>query len=268
MTSTRSQTKKAAESGAPPPESAPDESHAKPGSKHKTTDREPESSAGGPEPKRSKKEPQSPPKSKTGKKENGSAVETHGRDEEVPSNILEKGIIYFFFRGRVNTGTDGNAPSSVNDIARSFILLRPIAADAKLGSGPIGDAGNSRLLAVPKKVLPQTGRDRWICFVEKAGVSFDRLKEEFLSGSDYATKTKGTRHTPAATPVGEGIYAITTTGRESHLAYMLTLPAELGEVQTAIGLKEKGSFIISTRNPGYSAPRNARLPKGPEYPKE
>lgn len=180
------------------------------------------------------------------------------------SNILERGIIYFFFRGRVNV----DEPQDTSDIARSFIILRPFAKDAKLGSGPIEDFGNSRLCVVPKKVLPQSGRDRWIAFVEKSGASFATLKETFLNSDEYVTKTAGKRHTPAATPIGEGVYALTKTGRESHLAYLLTLPKELGEVQEEIGLKERGSFIISTRNPEYPPPKNAGLPQQPEYPKE
>ncbi|KAK3336330.1 hypothetical protein B0T19DRAFT_409188 [Cercophora scortea] len=200
------------------------------------------------------------------KHQDESAVEPGGRDgsETMPSSILEKGIIYFFFRGRV--GID--EPSEVDEIARSYILLRPIDKDAKLGSGPIGDAGNTRLCAIPKKVLPLSGKDRWISFVEKSGASFQQIKDEFLSASDYATKTAGTRHSPAATPVGEGVYAITSTGRESHLAYMLTLPDKLGEVQKEIGLREKGSFILSTKNPEYPGPASTQLPKGPEYPEE
>ncbi|KAF3013559.1 hypothetical protein E8E14_010674 [Neopestalotiopsis sp. 37M] len=194
----------------------------------------------------------------------GSAEEPKAREGAVPASILEKGIIYFFFRGRVGI----EDPSSVNDLARSYIVLRPIAKDAKLGEGTIGDAGNSRLIAIPKKVLPLSGKDRWIAFVEKTDASFKTLKDEFLSGSDYETKTAGTRHTPAATPVGEGIYAITTTGRENHLAYMLTLPSELGEAQKEIGLRERGSFIVSTRNPAYDAPKNVALPQGPDYPQE
>ena len=185
-------------------------------------------------------------------------------EDDIPTSILEKGIIYFFMRGRV--GID--KPSSVNDIARSYILLRPIEKDAKLGEGPIGDAGNTRLLALPKKVLPVSGKDRFMVFVEKSGTSFADLKEEFLSSSDYETKTAGTRHTPAATPFGEGIYAITTTGRESHLAYMLTLPEKPDSVQEDLGLREKGSYILSTKNPQYEGPANARLPEGPRFSKE
>ena len=196
---------------------------------------------------------------------NGSdAVEPKTREEETPSNVLEKGIIYFFFRPRVNV----DDPQSVKDIQRSYILLRPIPHGASLSDGPIGDAGTNRLLALPKKVLPTSGRDRFMTFVEKAKVSFQTLKDEFLSSSEYATKTQGTRHVAAPTPVGEGVYAITSTGRESHLAYILTIPSEPGEVQKEMGLKDKGSFITSTRNPEFPAPNNAQLPEGPKFPKE
>lgn len=268
-------------------DAAPPASEAEPGSKHKV-DSDTGGTSDSPKAKRTKTETtdDEPTKNETEEtkdagaeaekaegqgdkkaaQDDKSAVEPHGREdpEAVPSSILEKGIIYFFFRGRINI----DEPSAVNEIARSYILLRPIEKDAKLGSGPIGDAGNSRLCAIPKKTLPQTGKDRWISFVEKTGASFQQLKDEFLASNDYDTKTAGTRHTPAATPVAEGVYAITSTGSDSHLAYILTLPEELGEVQKEIGLKPKGSFIISTRNPQYPPPNNARLPKGPEYPEE
>lgn len=180
-----------------------------------------------------------------------------------PSNFLERGIIYFFFRSRV--GID--QPRSVDDIRCSYIILRPLEQDTRIGRGT-RHAGNSRLLILPKKILPTSGRDRFMVFVEKARVSFTQLKQDFLPGEDYETKTVGKRHMPAATPMGEGVYAITTTGKESHLAYFLTLPDELDEFQREVGLKEKGSFILSTKNPKYPGPANARLPKRPEYPKE
>lgn len=196
--------------------------------------------------------------------EEGDDAVKPGEEGDMPSNILEKGIIYFFVRGRV--GIDN--PGGVGDVARSYLLLRPIEKDAKLGDGPIGDAGNSRLLALPKKVLPLSGKDRFMAFVEKAGASFKDVKDTFLDGSDYTTKTAGVRHTPPAKPAGEGIYAITSTGRESHLAYILTLPEEPKDFQADLGLREKGSFILSTKNPQYSGPTFAQLPKSPEYPDE
>ena len=196
--------------------------------------------------------------------EEGAVQESSERDDSTPSSILEKGIIYFFFRGRV--GID--EPSEVGDLARSYIVLRPLPHGAKLGEGAIGDAGNNRLLALPKKVLPKSPRDRFMIFVEKANTTMDDIKNNHLKSSDYETKTAGARHTPAATPVAEGVYAITITGRESHLAYILTIPAELSEVQEDVGLKERGSFITSVKNPQYSGPAGANLPQGPEYSKE
>ncbi|KAK2041932.1 hypothetical protein LZ31DRAFT_376362 [Colletotrichum somersetense] len=199
----------------------------------------------------------------TSKPTDGETAELPKEKTKMPSNVLEKGIIYFFFRGRVNT----ESTEEVDDIARSYIILRPVGIDSKLGDGPIGDAGNTRLLALPKKVLPESGKDRFMVFVEKSGASFKELKEQFLSGADNQTKA-GTSHSPPATPAGEGVYVITTTGRETHLAYMLTLPSDLGEVQQELGIKEKGSFILSTKNPYKSGPAYASLPDKPDFPNE
>lgn len=192
------------------------------------------------------------------------AVEKSSRREDsTPSSILEKGIIYFFFRGRVNM----EEPSNVGEIARSYIVLRPIPNDAKIGKGPIEDAGMNRLLALPKKVLPNTSKDRFMVFVEKANASLEEIKSS-LGSSDYLTKTAGARHTPSATPVGEGVYAIIKAGRESHLAYILTIPSELGEVQKDIGLRHRGSFVTTAKNPQYPGPRNSNLSESPTYPQE
>jgi hypothetical protein len=186
---------------------------------------------------------------------------TDDSDTKSASSILEKGIIYFFLRGRVNT----EDPSSVSEIARTYFILRP---SSSTGSNKPTD-NQSRLLAVPKKTFPKTGRERWISFVEKTGVSFSDLRENFLGGNEYETKTRGTQHTPPVKPEGEGVYAITTTGRESHLCYIMTRPDDLGEVQKKLGLKEQGSWVITTRNPEYPPPGGpGRLPEGPEFPEE
>jgi hypothetical protein len=199
---------------------------------------------------------------------NDNAVEPHARDsDKLPSTILEKGIIYFFFRSRVNV----EDPQDVNDIARSFMVLRPIPLDARLGDGPIGDEHNCRLLALPKKVLPKSGKDRFVTFIEKSKTSFADLKNSFLKGSDYETKTQGTRHTPAVTPLAEGIYAFTSTGKDSHMAYILNIPSELGEVQKDFGLRERGSFVVSVKNPDKpptSGAQQQNVPGGADYPKD
>lgn len=198
----------------------------------------------------------------TSKPTNGDAIKNDpGRGTKVPSDIIEKGIIHFFTRGRVGV----EEPEGVADLQRSYFVLRPLPKDAKIGDGPIPDSNKNRLIAVPKKVFPKSGRDRFMAFVEKAGVSMTDLKEDFFQGSEYETKTTGTHHTPPVTPIGEGVYAMMTKWRTSHLVYMLTIPQKPGEVQHDMGIREKGSFITSLKNP-TQGPAYARLPQGPGFP--
>lgn len=203
----------------------------------------------------------------TGNAEGTAVEEDKQRAKAQPSNIMEKGIIYFFTRGRVGI----NDPNSPQDLQRSFFVLRPLPPGAKLTDGAIQDVGNNRLIALPKKVWPKSGKDKFMCFVEKGKTTMADLKETFFQGSEYSTKTVGTRQTPEVTPVGEGVYAMTSTGEgrtTTHLAYMLTIPTEIGEVQKDIGLAEKGSFVLSMKNPESGGPSYAQLPSTPDWPKE
>lgn len=61
-------------------------------------------------------------KTKELSKNNKSVVEDEEREAKIPSSILEKGIIYFFFRGRVGI----EDPQGIEDVARSYIVLRPL----------------------------------------------------------------------------------------------------------------------------------------------
>ncbi|KAI9676859.1 MAG: hypothetical protein M1817_006698 [Caeruleum heppii] len=204
------------------------------------------------------------PAEKSAANGNSAVIEDKSRAEALPSTILEKGLIYFFFRGRVGL----EEPQGVQDIARSYIVLRPLPLGAKLGDGPLEDGGKNRLLALPKKVLPKSGRDRFMTFVEKTNTTIQDLKENFIAASDYATKTTGTRHTPSATPAGEGIYAITEVGNQTHLAYILTRPTKIDEVQEELGLRQRGSFVTSAKNPEVGGPSYANLPNPAKYSQE
>ncbi|KAF2436184.1 tetrapyrrole biosynthesis, uroporphyrinogen III synthase [Tothia fuscella] len=186
------------------------------------------------------------------------------RKEKSPSNLIEKGIIYFFTRARVGIeDVDG-----VQDLQRTYFILRPLPEGAKLGEGAIPDSNTNRLIALPKKSFPKSGSDRFMAFVEKSKVTMKELKDETLTSSEYDTKTMGTRVTPAITPIGEGVYAITETNNASYLAYMLTIPSEPEEVQKDMGLREKGSFILSLKNPTRKGPSYASLPEKPDFPQE
>jgi len=186
------------------------------------------------------------------------------REESLPSSVLEKGIIYFFTRGRV--GVDN--VESAQDLQRSHFVLRPIPDGSKIGDGSMIGLKNNRLMALPKKVWPKSGKDKFMAFVEKSNASVDELKE-FFAGSEYSTKTVGVRQSPPVTPVGEGVYAITSSnGRENYLTYMLTIPQEIGELQKDIGIAEKGGFVISLKNPESKGPAYATLPQKADFPKE
>lgn len=71
-----------------------------------------------------------------------------------------------------------------------YIVLRPLPLGAKIGDGPLEDSGSARLLALPKKVLPKSKKDRFLVFVEKPKATIQDLKEQFRA-SEYATKTQG-----------------------------------------------------------------------------
>lgn len=186
------------------------------------------------------------------------------REEKVPSNVLEKGIIYFFFRPRVNN----EDPQGMEDVARSFFVLRPTPLGAELdsGSGTVDKDARCRLLMLPKKKFPTSGRERDMAFVEKTNQSMKDLQEKFIAGSTYQTSTRGERYIEEARPYAEGVYALTSTRRTTHLAYMLTIPSEIGEIQENFGLHQRGSFILQSKNPKFPGPSSARLPKEPDYP--
>ncbi|GMG17149.1 unnamed protein product [Aspergillus oryzae] len=103
-------------------------------------------------------------------------------------------------------------------------------------------------------------------FVEKAGQTMKELQENFIAGEKYETSTRGERTVPEAKPYAEGVYAITSTKRASHLAYILTIPGEIGPLQEDFGLHARGSWIVQSKNPKYPGPSSAQLPKDPEYP--
>lgn len=186
------------------------------------------------------------------------------REAVVSSNILEKGIIYFFFRPRVNI----DDPHSVNDVARSFFVLRPTPLGAELdeGQGPLNKDARCRLLMLPKKKLPTSPKERDMGFVEKAGQTMNDLQENFIASSTYQTATRGERTVEEARPYAEGVYALTSTKRTTHLAYVLTIPSEPGEIQESFGLHRRGSWIVQSKNPKFPGPPFAQLPKEPDYP--
>lgn len=183
---------------------------------------------------------------------------------ETADNILEKGIIYFFFQPRVNI----EEPHDLADVARSYFVLRPVLPGHEFGNHKAcmeTDAG-CRLMVFPKKRFPNSGKERDMGFVEDVGHSMRYLQGRFLSKETYKTSTRGERTKQAAKLYAEGVYAIQSTRHKSYLVYVLTIPTEIGNTQRRFGLREHGKWIVQSKNPEYPSPPYARLTKDPEYP--
>lgn len=178
--------------------------------------------------------------------------------------VVETGILNYFIRGRVEIGD----PKNLDEIARGYLIMRPVPTDTDLTKRPLPDGLTARLVALPKKQLPQSTRDRFMAFVDETNMSYAQLAEGFLTSREYATKTAGTRHIPSPTPVGEGVYAIIQSESETHLAYISTLPEDKSKFQRELGFHDRGSFIISSKNPKFGGPAYARLPTPPDYPQK
>jgi len=183
-------------------------------------------------------------------------VKAAEEDLEKQGEVLEHGHIYFFYKPKVEVEN----PSSIDDVARLHILLKP-------------SSGQSRLIIVGRKYLPDPESHRqpiW-AFVKQLADDAGDLSS-YLEKSSYETKTRGTRHVGEDRLIGVGPYCLVyhegekVSDRSSYLAYVLEAPAEIGEVQTEFNLAHEGSFGLSVRNPKTPAPRQAGLSTPADFP--
>jgi hypothetical protein len=212
-------------------------------------------------PKRRQKEPskKKQPAKKASKTETKEEVEstTHHRGEEAgEAEILEKGLIYFFYRPKVGV-EEAHGPE---DVQRMYILMWPGAPairkdeeEMKHTEGKTGVGEPERLIVVAKKKLPDVEHHKhqlfW-GFVEKVSRRVEDVEEE-LEPVTYTTKTRGERHVEGARPIGEGVYALVKHHGHTHLAYVLELPEEPTPIQKAFNISKEGSFVLQVKNPDF-----------------
>ncbi|WP_152053484.1 hypothetical protein [Tautonia marina] len=168
--------------------------------------------------------------------------------------LLEGGDIFFLYRPDV----EERDPEGLDDIQRFIMVLHPRRAR------------RYRLITLGRKRMPEleNGGSRHWAFVSKVCANRDEAHEEFASET-YKTKTRGTRHQPAARPAGEGVYAIVRHGDHTHLAYALELPETPGTVQKELNIEPQASYILSVKNPEASSPKGVGLSESQqaEFPK-
>ena len=192
------------------------------------------------------------------------AVAQHSqrRDHTNSFETIEKGMIYFLYRSRV----DSPRACGLEDVARSFIVLRPTPRETPMShhGGSITLGKTFRVLVVPKKVLPSSSRMKEMGFVEKAGINLKELRETLITELRYDTKSHGTRTVPEARMFANGVYSITSTQHGSCLAYID--PTNIGPVQEDFGLRERGKWLVQSKNPKVVSPPSVSLADKPTYP--
>ncbi|CAG8617511.1 4674_t:CDS:2 [Ambispora leptoticha] len=247
-----------------------------------------------------KNETESSEKTKKNSKDDEKKVKSEGKDNkkslsneqkkmdlkhDMPPSVLEKGHISFFYRPKISS----THPSNPNQVQRLYIMLiptliRPTLADKpietfaqKMEEGKTFDEkgegkliGKPRLLIMAKKKLPEVEKHaRYWTFVEKSFENLDDIKSS-LGMEHYSTKTRGERTLQPCRPLGRGAYLISEHNNHTHLSYVLELPSQPGEVQSAFSIKHEASYIITVKNPTLGNPPGAGLPssKKSSYPPE
>jgi hypothetical protein len=202
------------------------------------------------------------------------AVEERTTKPVVDSEIIEKGLIYFFYRPKV----DHENPQSLDDVKRMYILMWPAAPSIKEDErkmknyeGGLGEGEPERLLIIAKKRLPDVNKhERFYGFVDRVSHRIEDI-EVNLQPATYTTKTRGERHVPGARPIGEGVYALVKHGNHTHIAYVLELPEEPKGVQKEFKVEREGSYVVSVKNPNVSSDWEGgfhRSSKKVQYPPE
>ncbi len=148
---------------------------------------------------------------------------------------LERGNIYFFYRPQ----TGETHPEDLGDVQRMYMVLSP------------EEKARYRLAVIGRKRLPdpaRKGRGRFWGFIDQVTGAPEPIRDELKSprpGPDTPEEVR----TPAARPVGEGLYRIFKHKDHTHLVYSLELPQKPGEAQDLFRVEDEASYIIIVKNP-------------------
>ncbi|KAM0789160.1 hypothetical protein ACM66B_000009 [Microbotryomycetes sp. NB124-2] len=197
-------------------------------------------------------------------------------DGQRRHGTLEHGHIYFVYKPRVQV----EQIDSIDDVAHLHVILVPSHLD-----------NSYRLLTIGRKYLPkrtegQKQKQSDICWgkVLEVSDSLGHLRET-LGEREYETKTQGTRHVGPGRVAGSGVYLLYSAKAsdapkntqnasalyQTYLAYAISVPHDLGEVQDALHIEREGAFQLQVKNPAAPStnPRVRDQPadKQPKYPK-
>ncbi|SPO20063.1 uncharacterized protein UTRI_00457_B [Ustilago trichophora] len=169
--------------------------------------------------------------------------ETGSSSKEVPWHVSEKGLVYFFYRPKVQSADKAESTSteSLDDVQNTFMLLVPRASESDTAPANGADDKKAsakeeqddkrkppnptayRLVSLGKKRMPSPevalksgqepggigGRHSEAIWAQVADIGADlNTIAEGMGEEHYSTKTRGDRIKPAARPAGRGHYAL------------------------------------------------------------
>lgn len=151
---------------------------------------------------------------------------------QVMAQVLERGELFFFYRPRVGVLT----VRALEDVARLYMVIRPRDRDIY------------RRVIIGRKRFPEIEEHgRHWALVDRVESEPEPIVEEL-------------REQPIARPAGEAVYAIVDHEGHRHLAYLLELPREPGNVQFTLRIEQEASYIVTvTLHDGRLAPLDPAL---------
>ncbi|MGE5308912.1 MAG: hypothetical protein ACM3OC_07500 [Deltaproteobacteria bacterium] len=176
-------------------------------------------------------------------------------------NVMEKGLLYFFYRPKVMPAGAQAHPHGLQDVQRLYMIMHPRQPK-----------GSFRLIIVGHKKMPLPsvrGHKRFWGFIDDVSPNAVRIQQD-TGGNVHATKTRGVERQPVARPAGEGEYELLRHGDHTHLVFKLDLPVKRGPVQEVLRIEDQASYIISVKNPDQPSPRGMRFGsrRKPQYPSQ
>lgn len=170
--------------------------------------------------------------------------------------ILERGNILFFYRPKQGV----LHPRSPDDLERAYFMLLP--DDQRSHKNRLFNLAHGVFPAiVPGLALPE---ERVWAFAQDVSQDPREVLLNLERNIPAPPEPSGQRARPWARAAGQGRYAITRHDDHTHLAYRLSRPRRVGEVQKEMGIEPEASYVISVKEP--FAPSEIELEQKPSYP--
>ncbi|KAL6055596.1 Calpain catalytic domain-containing protein [Balamuthia mandrillaris] len=155
---------------------------------------------------------------------------------------LEKGHVFFFYRPNVEC----TEVTGLDDVDRLHMILKP---EWRRDGGRL----ISRSIVVGGKTLPDVrSHQRYWSYVENVNEDIGQISQ-LLKGYVFGTAAYGELIQSEERAAAQGRYALLKYHNNTHLAFVIERPEQLGVVQQAFRIPKEGSFILCVKNPESAA---------------